>query len=351
MYVTCLFCNNYLDRNQVIEHCTVGRKLAFDSEKGRLWIICQACGGWNLTPLNERWEAIEECERVFAQTPVRISSENISLAVLYGELSLVRIGRPLRQELAIWRYADKLSTRRKSAYLRVGVKAADNLALAFGAGGAGGLIGAGIGAIAGGAPALIGVGILAGVAGSELWEEAGPSRIERLMGRIIARVKIDRIDYSYVRTRHVSEIRLAEQEQGWSLELPHSVGWESYRGGRAINIMGMMLPIANGFGATRPQVVEAVRALEEVGDAREFFEAAARRARKMGLSEVGVGRYPVDLRLALEMAAHEETERQALAGELKWLERKWRRAEAIAEIADNLFTAPIPVREVALLAD
>ena len=32
-----------------------------------------------------------------------------------------------------------------------------------------------------------------------------------------------------------------------------------------------------------------------------------------------------------------ETERQALRGELKWLERRWRDAEEIAEIADNLF--------------
>ena len=42
------------------------------------------------------------------------------------------------------------------------------------------------------------------------------------------------------------------------------------------------------------------------------------------------------MRLALEMAAHEETERRAMEGELAELERAWRTAEEIAGIADDL---------------
>jgi hypothetical protein len=41
-------------------------------------------------------------------------------------------------------------------------------------------------------------------------------------------------------------------------------------------------------------------------------------------------------RLAFEMALHEEQERRALEGELLALERAWREAEEIAQIADNL---------------
>jgi hypothetical protein len=41
-------------------------------------------------------------------------------------------------------------------------------------------------------------------------------------------------------------------------------------------------------------------------------------------------------RLALEMAAHEETERRALEGELAELEEAWREADEIAAIADAL---------------
>ena len=42
------------------------------------------------------------------------------------------------------------------------------------------------------------------------------------------------------------------------------------------------------------------------------------------------------IRLALEMAAHEETERRALDGELAALEAAWREAEDVAAIADSL---------------
>ena len=58
MYATCLFCNRPLGHNESIEHFPVGRRLAFDAAKGRLWVVCPACERWNLTPLEERWEAI-----------------------------------------------------------------------------------------------------------------------------------------------------------------------------------------------------------------------------------------------------------------------------------------------------
>jgi AmiR/NasT family two-component response regulator len=45
---------------------------------------------------------------------------------------------------------------------------------------------------------------------------------------------------------------------------------------------------------------------------------------------------PSRLRLALEIAAHEESERRALEGELAELENAWREAEEIAAIADRL---------------
>jgi hypothetical protein len=42
------------------------------------------------------------------------------------------------------------------------------------------------------------------------------------------------------------------------------------------------------------------------------------------------------VRLGLEMAAHEESERRALEGELAALEQAWKEAEQIAGIADDL---------------
>src|SRR5262245_21477235 len=72
MYSTCLFCNSELGRNEALEVFPVGRRLAFDARKGRLWVVCRKCERWNLTPLEERWEAIEQAERQFSTTRQRV---------------------------------------------------------------------------------------------------------------------------------------------------------------------------------------------------------------------------------------------------------------------------------------
>src|SRR5262245_37361299 len=115
MYSTCLFCNGGLGTNATIEHFQVGKRLAFDESKGRLWVVCEQCGRWNLTPLEERWEAIEECERTFRGTYVRVSTGNIGLAKLRDGMELIRIGAPLRPEFAAWRYGRHFGTRRRRA--------------------------------------------------------------------------------------------------------------------------------------------------------------------------------------------------------------------------------------------
>src|SRR5882762_2016781 len=113
MYTTCLFCNADLGRNDVIEHFQVGRRLAFDAAKGRLWVVCRKCERWNLTPVEERWEAIEECERAFRGTKLRVSDEDVGLARISEGTELVRIGAPRRPEFAAWRYGDQFGRRRK----------------------------------------------------------------------------------------------------------------------------------------------------------------------------------------------------------------------------------------------
>ena len=52
-----MFCNRSLGENRVVEHFPVGRRLAFDAERGRLWVVCRKCERWNLSPMEERWEA------------------------------------------------------------------------------------------------------------------------------------------------------------------------------------------------------------------------------------------------------------------------------------------------------
>src|SRR3954447_22125183 len=120
MYSTCIFCHANLATNESIEHFPIGRRLAFDAARGRLWVVCRKCERWNLTPLEERWEAIEECERLYRDSRLRVSTENIGLARLREGLELVRVGEPLRPEMAAWRYGDQFGRRRKKNLLWTG---------------------------------------------------------------------------------------------------------------------------------------------------------------------------------------------------------------------------------------
>src|SRR5262245_28717411 len=120
MYATCLFCNRPLGSNESIEHFPVGRRLAFDSAKGRLWVVCSGCERWNLSPLEERWEAIEDAERLYRSTRLRAATDQIGLARLRDGTELVRIGEPLRPEFAAWRYGDQFGRRRRRQMLIAG---------------------------------------------------------------------------------------------------------------------------------------------------------------------------------------------------------------------------------------
>src|SRR5436305_13137976 len=112
MYSTCLFCNGKLGANHVLEHFPIGGRIAFDVANGRLWVVCPLCERWNLTPIEERHAAIEECEKMFRGTYVRVSTGNIGLARLHDSMDLIRIGKPLRPEFAAWRGAGEVLRRR-----------------------------------------------------------------------------------------------------------------------------------------------------------------------------------------------------------------------------------------------
>ena len=99
---------------------------------------------------------------------------------------------------------------------------------------------------------------------------------------------------------------------------------------------------STGVSASAGQVREAVRAIDERGDALGWLHAAARRSGRPGGRVMAEWRRvgalaltPVE-RLAVEMALHEEQERRALEGELEVLTDAWRDAEEIAAIADSI---------------
>lgn len=329
MYSTCLYCNNSLGTNEVVETFPVGRRLAFDQAKGRLWVVCRKCEKWNLTPLEERWEAIETCERLFHDARKRVSTDNIGLAKLTEGLELVRIGEPQRPEFAAWRYGDQFGRRRTRAIL-IGVGAA--------AVGGGVLIaGATAGILSGG-----GWGIYQGFNG--IYQVVRNKR--RLA--IVTAPDGQRLT---VRGEHADKTRIIlgdSRTGGWSLDLYHKDGRVLLDGDYARRATALIMPKVNVGGASRVKVQTAVSRIESSGDPERFLNQVARtpparveptawsRKKRRSLPSGGIAKLPLETRLAVEMAVNEENERRALEGELALLELEWKEAEEIAGIADRL---------------
>ena len=332
MYATCLFCSAALGQNEVVETMPVGRRLAFDADRGRLWVVCRGCERWNLTPLEERWEAIEDCERLFRGTRVRVSTDNVGLAKLPEGLELVRIGRPLRPEFAAWRYGDQFGRRRRRAMAASTVGAAAAVvaapvALPAAAGLAAGLWG----------PTLMVSGWLS--AGAQLPYQMAKDWL--LSERVVARIPHEG-EVLQVRVRHVRESTVGYERGGIAVRLWHDAGDAMLRAEQAHRAVGTLLARTNVWGATRRSVQEAVLRIDRRGDADGWLrEVAGLSARPGGrvmakMRRVGAFMLTDVERLALEMAVHEESERRVLEGELAHLADAWRDAEEIAAIADRL---------------
>jgi hypothetical protein len=344
MYSTCIFCNHSLGANKRVEHFPVGGRVAFDGAKGRLWAVCPVCQKWNLSPLEERWEAIEECERLFRGTLVRVSTDNIGLARLADGLELIRVGQPLRPEFAAWRYGRHFGARRRRVALMGGA----------------GIAGAAVAGIALGptiAPAL-GLGAISIVAIPGITTIMG---VVPMVGILAARdyIQHDRVVARLaqgkrvvtVRAKHVGDVELdvgAGASQA-SLVVHHDTGWTEFNDAAAIHATSVIISGANRYGADNARVQDAVREIEHAGDAASFLSAASRRnswraGRLMSLvnqyRQLGAMKLSPIERLALEMSVHEENERRALEGELAVLASAWRDAEQIAAICDDDLTPP-----------
>jgi hypothetical protein len=338
MYRSCIFCSAPLGSNEAIERFPVGRSLAFDAAKGRLWAVCPVCARWNLAPLEERWEVVEEAERLFRDTRLRVQSENIGLAKLPDGTRLVRVGQALPGELAVWRYGESLVRRRKR-YL----------------------------AVSGGLVALGASGYLAGFAGAGIsftvaygiqqvvkgWWDSHRDR--RVVQPLRAADTPDGREIT-VHRRHLRGAHLvASGSGGVGVHFPvmderhERVGDSSIvrvheapltlEGGPARTLLGRAMVHVNDQGARREWLGLAVERLSAAGSPDAYLRDAAERRRT--LMPALDGSTLVD-GLALEMALHEETERRALHGELAMLETMWRQAEEIADIADRLPDLPAP---------
>ncbi len=357
MYATCLFCNGALGTNEALEHFPVGRRVAFDAAKGRLWVVCRLCERWNLSPLETRWEAIEEAERVYRDTPTRMSTGNIGMARLSEGTDLVRIGTPMLPEFAAWRYGNQFGSRHRKFWSNYG-----GMMALQGLGPMGSLL-AGYGVLSGEtALAFAGVG-MTGILGLG----ARISR-QRWLDVRVPTIHTPNNDGVMLRltTANAFKARIFPTGDGeqWYLYVPHSAfqpaGKMARRfgarelvtseqlpqrlsGRAAERALASILPFINVMGAGKRVVNDAVSlaitssSLNHLLRGRDIPKGRGNELFKLNENQRLISYFPEHIRLAMEMSVHEEDERRAMEGELHELEARWREADAIAKIADEMF--------------
>jgi hypothetical protein len=337
----------------------VGRRIAFDPKIGRLWVVCPECNRWNLTPLDERWEAIDDAERLFRGTRLRMSTENVGLAQFRGSFDLVRIGPALLPEIASWRYGARLVRHETQPGIRRGVV----------------LRGA---RVVTRAAARVAVGYAHSIGFND--ETVLKMRTFGRGHGVLLRSTDEAGLPIIVRYSHLGDAQLVrpEKDAPWQLRLRHEDGSAILSESRAMRAAGKMLATLNFGVASQAEVRHAISKLDDAGDPNGYFTRIASLAmrtswgrhpyatddgqvatpkgtfaEKLALQlanrsfwgrggttseeQTPLFRLPAVDRLALEMAANEDLERRAMQGELEALHAAWKDAEEIAAIADEMF--------------
>ncbi|HEX8244810.1 MAG TPA: hypothetical protein VF541_14985 [Longimicrobium sp.] len=328
MYRHCIHCSADVGTNQVLEWFPVGRTLAFDPARGRLWAVCGRCARWNLAPIEERWEAIEEAEKLYFDARVHAHSGNIGKARLADGTGLVRIGAAPRVEAAGARYARTLVRRRRAYLVATGLFWGGHLVH--------GPVGVG----------MFSVALLYTLA---TVRNLGPV-LQRLPPGLAPEGRGPAI-----RKSEVGTMRLVPDGDGLAVRVAATKTAPPLvlRDDLALGVLARGMVLVNHKGAGHDDVRIATGLIDARGSAAEYLrtlcseEGTLLREPDYGwrrelawlwsTPEVDpAGHLSSDEGLALEIALHEERERRALEGELKLLESAWREAEELASIADRL---------------
>jgi len=332
MYQRCLVCHTPLPENESLEHFPLGTRIAFDPAKGRLWAVCKDCKRWSLAPIEERWEALEELEKL-TRDRARLLSQTENIALLRaGPLEIVRVGKANLAEQSWWRYGSELAKRRKH-YKTLS---------------AAGAVGAGA-AIWGG----LTTGGLSFIAAWILWDKLpgtipDAARWLRFGGDVWrGRTRCPKCGYTF---------RKVPYRQRGDLVLLHAGEMEptalSYRcprcrdfregglhldGKAAEHTLRRVLAYHHFEGASERTVTGATRLIQEAGSPSDLTRILLRDGRRLAdLGRTGG--------IALEIAANENSEQRLLELELNELEAHWEIEEELASIIDGELT-PLPLLE------
>jgi len=318
MYRTCAFCSGKLDGDGGPSGLGVGRRLAFDEWKGRLWVICPKCTRWNLTPLDDRLERLEALARAAREGQVAAATEQVAL-IRWRGYDFVRVGKPPRIEFATWRYGERLKARQREqlkfvvplTIATVGLAVAVNVA-------AGGSVGVFVWNMPN-----IARSMYTGIVGRRRVGLAEPPICERCGSMLNLQAK------------HVAHARVVRQTRA---DLALILSCPNCRSEGAM-LVGVDAQAALRLGLTYLALTRGGRRRAE--DAARLVEAAGgpdRLIRDVARRELTLRSLAPERRLALEMAVDEQAE-------VAQLERQWKEAEEIADIADGLLSTTAELEE------
>ena len=321
IFSRCLFCHAGIPENETFEGLTRGERFAFDSGRGRLWVICSECQRWNLVPIEDRWEALEALEKIARdEARLLVRTDNVALMRI-GDVELVRIGQATLPEEAWWRYGRELAGRR-AQFQRMSIT-----------------MGRTTGAIA-----------LSGITLGRM--AIGMLGMQAVIRTIMRDVKFGPTAWrgaaacpgcgSVLREIHFENTRriiIARSDQG-GLELRYrcyrcqiDALHSGYRltGISAEHLLRRVLAYRHFDGANEANVRASAAVIEEIGSPDQLTQ-------RLALQRVYLGELPRPYTLALEIAINDITERKLLQLELKDLEARWLEEEKLARIVDDELT-------------
>lgn len=324
MLTRCLFCHHAFPRNERFPHMPLGRRIAFDPARGRLWVVCERCARWTLWPIEAREAALYDLERATHDEAVPVAHTANIVLLAIDDLHLVRVGAADLAEQAWWRYGRELR-RRKRHFEGAASRLA---AYTFGA--------------------LHFMGEVMGLADLDVditWDDTPAADILRWRrfgwaawhGRTAcpscgSTLRALRYDMSW----WVYPLRDAEGRtqvgvpcqrcDPWTPENVYVIG-----GAEAENVLRRCLAYQNIMGAGEGAIRDATRVIEDAGSPAAFTRDAA--DRRENLWKLGRTRG-----IALEIALAESVEQRWMDLEVRALDFLWRREEELARIIDSELT-------------
>ena len=328
----------------------IGRRIAFDAKRARLWVVCPSCDQWNLVPIEERWEALEECEQLALGAEARADGGAIGFARTQGGLELLRASGFSDADIANARYGRRIEERQR--LLQATVAALGLLAIALGVRAAG----------ASGS-AIVG-GFVAAYAGYWLfivWRSPvrGWLRVRGKSGR-----GTTLWPWNWMRLRFA----IPDPNKPPVLYVPRLGADLTLRGEEAVEFLAALLPKINGADCVDASIRSAVQYVTAAEEEGRRLQKQAQRKTSRGKRKADpqshfrpwerlaesclyhpLTNVPPVRRLALEMAIMEEVEQRELARYAKTVGEVWNDEEEIAAIADDLLLAPQVSERLAML--